>query len=137
MASRKIEDCVLPLQKAWKAAGDKWMVKYPQGPFVFLTCTHRSEEEQEILYMMNKNGKDDDGDGKIDESDEWRSNAKPGQSKHNKYPSEAIDVAFKSASGKLDWSEKLFKEFAGLMKAEGISWGGDWKKAKDTPHFEV
>lgn len=137
MASRKIADCVLPLQDAWTESVKEWKQLFPEQPQPFLTCTHRSDEEQEILYMMNKNGKDDDGDGKIDESDEWRSNARPGQSKHNKFPSEALDVAFKKADGKLDWSEKLFAGFAVLMKKRGIHWGGDWKKSKDTPHFEV
>ncbi len=142
MASRNIADCVPELQVAWTDSQAEWKQLFPDQPQPFLTCTHRSDEEQEILYMMNKNGKDDDGDGKIDEGDEWRSNAKPGQSKHNKFPAEALDIAFKNSKGKLDWSEKLFAGFAILMKKRGIKWGGDWvslKKSKknDTPHFEV
>lgn len=135
--SRKIEECVPALQSAWAASVEEFKAKYPASPQPFLTCTHRTNEEQEILYMMNRNGKDDDGDGKIDEADEWRSNAKPGQSKHNLIPSEAFDVAFKNASGALDWSESLFKKLADILKIHGVEWGGDWKKNKDTPHFQV
>jgi hypothetical protein len=136
MASRKIEDLDPVLQKAWIDSFNEWEDTYPTLPKPFLTCTFRDNEEQEILYMQNKNGKDDDGDGKIDESDEWRSNAKPGQSKHNQFPSKALDVAFKNTQGKLDWSEVLFAKLAKIMKTRGVQWGGDWKR-KDTPHFEI
>jgi hypothetical protein len=136
MASRKIEDLNPVLQKAWIESYNEFTETYPTEPVPFLTCTYRDDEEQEILYMMNKNGKDDDGDGKVDESDEWRSNAKPGQSKHNKLPSDALDIAFKKKDGKLDWSEHLFKKFADIIKKRGVQWGGDWKR-KDTPHYEI
>jgi len=136
MASRKIEDLDPVLQKAWIESFREWKETYPTLPEPFLTCTHRDNEEQEILYMMDKNGVDDDGDGKVDESDEWRSNAKPGQSKHNLFPSQALDVAFKNAQGKLDWSVDLFKKFADIIKKRGVKWGGDWKR-KDNPHFEI
>jgi hypothetical protein len=134
--SRKIEDLHLNLKVAWTKASTEFSNTYPTLPTPFLTCTYRSNEDQEILYMMNKNGKDDDGDGKIDESDEWRSNAKAGQSKHNQMPSLALDIAFKDSKGKLDWSEDLFKKFADIIKKHGVNWGGDWKR-KDTPHFEI
>lgn len=137
MSSRKITDCVEQLQTAWIESCVEFKKLYPNSPQPFLTCTWRSEEDQEILYMMNRNGKDDDKDGKVDEADEWRSNAKPGQSKHNLYPSKAFDVAFKNSLGKLDWSEKLFKQFADIIKPKGVRWGGNFKSRKDTPHFEI
>ena len=142
MASRNIEDLDPILKAAYLYAAAKWKELYPNRPQPFPTCTHRSDEEQEILYMMNKNGKDDDGDGKIDESDEWRSNAKAGESKHNELPAKAIDIAFKNALGKLDWSEQLFKDFASIIKEKGVKWGGDWvklgkSKKNDTPHYEI
>jgi peptidoglycan L-alanyl-D-glutamate endopeptidase CwlK len=134
--SRKIEDLHLTLKVAWVKASTEFSELYPTLPTPFLTCTYRSNEDQEILYMNNKNGKDDDGDGKIDEADEWRSNAKAGQSKHNQMPSLALDIAFKDSKGKLDWSEDLFKKFADIIKKYGVKWGGDWKH-KDTPHYEI
>lgn len=136
MASRSLDDLHPTLRLAWESSVNEWLKTYPDDPVPFLTCTYRDNEEQEILYMMSRNGKDDDGDGKIDEADEWRSNAKPGESKHNLYPSEAVDAAFRKKDGKLDWSENLFARFAVIMKRHGIKWGGDWKR-KDTPHFEL
>ncbi len=135
--SRKIEDLHLSLKQAWVKASTEFADLYPTLPVPFLTCTYRSNEDQEILFMMNKNGKDDDGDGRIDEADEWRSNAKAGQSKHNQMPSMAFDVAFKNSQGKLDWSEDLFKKFADIIKKHGVKWGGNWLGKKDTPHFEI
>lgn len=136
MASREIKDCDIKLQEVWAYAVAEWQILYPQMPKPFLTCTHRPCDEQEVLFLMNKNGKDDDDDGKIDEADEWRSNARAGQSKHNFNPSQAFDVAFKDKNGHLDWSEELFRMFAAIIKPKGIKWGGDWKK-RDTPHFEI
>lgn len=135
MASRNIADCTPKMQEVWKKASRIWAEKYPQLPQPFLTCTHRSLEEQEILYMMDKNGRDDDGDGRIDESDEWRSNAKPGESEHNELPSRAFDIAFKNKAGKLDWSIDLFKKFSAIAKPLGVEWGGDWRRF-DGPHFQ-
>jgi peptidoglycan L-alanyl-D-glutamate endopeptidase CwlK len=136
MASRKIEDLEPVLAQAWTKSYNEWVETYPTLPVPFLTCTYRDNEEQEILYMNDKNGKDDDGDGKIDESDEWRSNAHAGQSKHNSLPSKALDVAFKNSQGKLDWSSDLFGKFAVIIKKHGVKWGGDWKR-RDNPHFEL
>lgn len=136
MASRDMKVCVPELQVAFAKACAKWDCAYPDLAKPFPTCTYRDNKEQAELYMMNKNGKDDDKDGKIDESDEWRSNAKAGQSKHNKIPSEAVDIAFKNKNGSLNWSESLFEKFAFIIEEEGIKWGGRWKR-KDTPHFEI
>jgi peptidoglycan L-alanyl-D-glutamate endopeptidase CwlK len=140
MASRELIDLTPELATAYRNALRDWVALHPDGPFPFPTCTHRSDEEQEVLYMRDKNHLDDDGDGLIDEHDEWRSNAKPGQSGHNKYPAEAIDIAFRKKTGGLDWSEKLFADFAVLMKLYGAKWGGDWvklgkSKKNDTPHY--
>jgi peptidoglycan LD-endopeptidase CwlK len=94
MASRKLEDCDPKLAKAYLECVEEYKKLYPDYPEPFITCTWRSNEEQEELYMMSRNGKDDDGDGKIDEPDEWRTNARAGQSKHNLRPSKALDIAF-------------------------------------------
>ena len=136
--SRKLSDLNPILIQAWVQASIKWADNNPSLPRPFITCTHRSNEEQEILYMNSRNGLDDDGDGRIDEADEWRSNARPGESKHNKFPSDAFDIAFKKADGKLDWSEALFAKFATIILGidSRVIWGGNWKK-KDTPHFEL
>lgn len=136
-SSRKPEDLNPLLKEIWDDSKAEFATTYPMLAQPFLTQTFRNDEDQEILYMMSRNGKDDDGDGKIDESDEWRSNARPGESKHNVYPSNALDVAFKQPSGRLDWSNDLFDKLAAIMIRRGAKWGGNFKKNKDRPHFEL
>ena len=54
----------------------------------------------------------------------------------------AVDIHF-IVAGKADWSWPLFRKFAVIVKdiAEDhqipVTWGGDWKKFKDGPHFEL
>ena len=62
-----------------------------------------------------------------------------GESKHNLVPSRALDVAFLLDNGQISWSAELLRQFAQLMKSASpaVSWGGDWTKFKDRPHFEV
>lgn len=126
MPSRKIEDCVEALQKAWIDASHTYANTYPNDAQPFLTCTHRTEAEQAELYAQGR--------------------TKPGPkvtqlkkgSKHNAYPSKAFDIAFRK-DGKLDWSPKLFKAFADIVAQQNpsVEWGGNWTKFKDLPHFEV
>jgi peptidoglycan L-alanyl-D-glutamate endopeptidase CwlK len=127
MASRKITDADPILQSAFKVALEAYAIKYPGDPQPFLTCSHRSEEEQLELYAQGR--------------------TKPGKivtylkkgSKHNSYPSKAIDIAFKDASGKLSWKIEYFKKFADLIKSfdRRVRWGGDWTRFTDAPHFEI
>ena len=62
-----------------------------------------------------------------------------GESKHNRLPSPALDVAFLLPDGEMSWSGLLLSKFARLMKAADarVHWGGDWPGFKDRPHFEV
>jgi len=124
MASRKVEDLCTPLKNAWENALSTWKIRHPQLPEPFLTCTFRSNEEQAKLYAQ---GRTTPG-AKV-------TNAKPGQSKHNVFPSNAFDIAFIIA-GKLDWNPDLFKKFSDIVKPMGVKWGGDWRM-KDLPHFEI
>lgn len=103
---------------------------------VVVTCTYRPAEEQNKLYNQPWDKKDNDGDGKVDESDEKVTQAKGGQSPHNYNPSYAIDVAFIN-NGKTDWSEKWFKAFAPYMANPKIEWGGLWRSMPDMPHYEL
>lgn len=45
----------------------------------------------------------------------------------------AFDV-FQNIKGK-EYEKKFFCKVAKLAKKRGLSWGGDWKSFKDTPHF--
>lgn len=54
----------------------------------------------------------------------------------------AVDVAVMEA-GKITWDFAAYADFAKIVKAEAemldmpIVWGGDWKKLRDGPHFEL
>ncbi len=91
---------------------------------------HRSKEDQDNAYH------------------EGRSKLKFPKSKHNKKPSEAVDVA----PYPIDWNDKeRFYYFAGVVKGIAIKmdikirWGGDWDSDTDVkdqtfmdlPHFEL
>lgn len=124
MASRRIEDLHPVLQDVFQTAQAKWNELHPDGPQAILTCTYRSGAEQNKLFAQGRSspGK------KV-------TNAKAGQSPHNYMPSFAFDVGFQKA-GKLDWTEKLFRDFAKLIADPRVEWGGGWKFL-DLPHFEL
>lgn len=127
MPSRKLEDADLILQSAFRVALNEYPIKYSDDPTPFITCTHRSEQEQAELYALGRTKK-----GKI------VTQLKKG-SKHNFYPAKAVDIAFKKKDGSLDWSESYFAKFAALIKSydSRIEWGGEWKRFKDLPHFQI
>mgnify|MGYP001265996655 CR=1 FL=1 len=95
-----------------------------------VTAGYRSPEEQERLWRLG------------------RSKARPGQSKHNRLPSEAVDIV----PLPVDWDDiarwHYFGGFVmGVAAVLGIQvrWGGDWNRNDDPgderffdgPHFEL
>ena len=128
MPSRDLKDLDAKLVKAYNLAKGIYANRYPNEPQPFITCTHRSNEEQNQLYALGRTVK-----GKI------VTNAKAGQSRHNSYPSKAFDIAFIGLDKKLNWSNKHFKNFADIVKEvdASIIWGGDFRTLKDSPHFEL
>lgn len=126
MATRDIKDAVKPLQDAYTYAKAEYQRLYPNDPQPFLTCVHRPNAEQDALYAQGRTTK-----GKI------VTNAKGGQSKHNKLPSEAFDIGFITLQKTLSWDSKYFKRFADIIKPKGIKWGGDFKSIPDAPHYEI
>jgi peptidoglycan L-alanyl-D-glutamate endopeptidase CwlK len=127
MPSRDLKDLNAKLTKAYTLAKGIYANRYPNEPQPFLTCTYRSNEEQTQLYALGRTVK-----GKI------VTNAKAGQSKHNKLPSDAFDIAFIGIDKKLNWNKKYFKMFADIVKEVDatIVWGGNFKSIPDAPHFE-
>jgi hypothetical protein len=103
---------------------DKSVSSSPE-PF-FLTCTHRPEKEQNSAFMT--------GHSKL----RWPN------SKHNKLPSEAFDVADKNCTWEVQrfvriadhikkvWKEEVAEKYPDL----DLVWGGDWKM-RDYPHFQI
>ena len=95
-----------------------------------ILCGHRSQAEQDLAFQTNKS--------KV----QWPNG------KHNKTPSQAVDVA----PYPIEWDNtKRFTLFAGFvlgvaeMKGVKIRWGGDWdgdtkmkdQKFNDLVHFEL
>ena len=84
---------------------------------------YRTKEEQDEAYKSGK------------------SNAKFGESKHNVFPSKAIDIV----PLPINWDDKDPRWIemalnamwcAGKLGFE-ITWGGSFKSIKDMPHFEM
>lgn len=134
MATRDIKDAAQVLQDAWpnllRAYHDQ------TGNELLLTCVYRSPEEQQALYALGRTAP-----GKI----VTRVDGKVNLSKHNKKPSEAIDVAVLVA-GKASWDEDLYVQIGPLARSLGLHWGGYWGQGyvppdprafKDLPHIEV
>ena len=95
-----------------------------RSPFdLTITCGYRTEDEQNKAY------------------EEGKSLAKFGSSKHNTFPSKAIDIC----PYPIDWSSKdtRWQEVAlNAMWCAGklgfeIAWGGNFKSIKDLPHYEL
>jgi len=85
-------------------------------------CGHRGKEDQDAAFNS--------GNSKL----------KFPQSKHNKMPSLAVDIA----PYPIDWNNiDRFKDLGKIIKRiadeKGIdlSWGGDWRSFKDYPHFQL
>jgi peptidoglycan L-alanyl-D-glutamate endopeptidase CwlK len=97
-------------------------------------CGHRNENDQNIAFEK--------GASKL----KWPN------SKHNKIPSQAVDIApYNDIIKGIDWNDHVrFKELAECMKLAArklgikIRWGGDWDgngkqddKFLDFVHFEI
>lgn len=89
---------------------------------LIVVCGHRGKEEQNQAFAR--------GNSKL----RWP------RSRHNTFPSLAVDLA----PSPLDWDDTArFKTLADAVKAEAkrqgvaITWGGDWTKFVDVPHFEI
>lgn len=113
--------------KAFIAEADR------QGMKLRITEGMRSFGRSDALYNQPYDGKDNDGDGKIDEADEKVSNARGGQSYHNY--GLAFDVV-EMKNGKGLWENPNWARIGALGKSFGFKWGGDFKSFLDRPHFE-
>lgn len=128
MSSRNPKDLVpalyelyLEFDEEMKAAGVDYM----------LTCTRRSQEEQNALYEQGRTTP-----GKIVT---WTR-----RSRH--ITGEAFDIAIKK-DGKPTWDLKAnvnkneipdYAEAGAIGERCGIEWGGSWtSKKKDYPHFQL
>jgi len=98
----------------------------------------RSEEEQLKLYKIGR--KLVKGVWTIIGKVVTNLDGKIKKSKHNHSPSLAVDIA----PYPIDWNDiPRFKKLAVIVKqcadelGIAITWGGDWKKFIDYPHYEI
>lgn len=93
-----------------------------------LTVTQglRTIDEQNALYAQGRT-----------RSGPIVTNARGGFSWHNF--GLAVDLAYMDESGKPSWDEKRFnyRLFGKWGAAVGLEWGGNWKKFRDQPHFQM
>lgn len=94
---------------------------------------HRSYAEQDALYKQAMDGKDNDQDGRVDESDERVTKARGGYSNHNF--GLAFDIGIFEGAKYLGDSP-LYATVGRLGRVLGLEWGGDWTSFKDYPHFQ-
>jgi len=128
MASRSTSDLNEILSDAYSKACAEYLKQYPNDSQPFITCTFRSNDEQDTLYQQGRGLK-----GKI------ITNARAGESPHNYNPSAAFDIAFITVAKKLDWSAKNFKNFADIIVRIQplVEWGGSFKSIPNAPHYQL
>ena len=105
-----------------------------------IICGHRTPEEQFELFKKGRE-KVDGWWTVIDKSKVVTNlDGTTKTSRHNYYPSKAVDVV----PYPLDWNDiDSFKLLASVVKRKAlelgidVEWGGDWKSFKDYPHWQI
>lgn len=128
MASRDKKDLNPTLVQAYDMACVEFKRLFPNDPQPFITCTYRSDEEQNALYEQG-----------VKDPAHKVTNAKGGESPHNYNPSFAFDIGFITNDKKMDWTPSLFKKFATCIEniSSVVEWGGGWVHMPDAPHFQL
>ena len=132
MASRCLDD----LDKNFSAIACEHLAKCKSaGLNVVVTCTYRSEDEQNALYLQGRS-----------QTGEIITNAKGGESAHNctldgKPSARAYDIAILNQDGtSCDWdaNDTNWLLAQSLGRSVGLVCGADWPIAlRDGPHFEM
>lgn len=130
MASRRIEDLhphLQPLARQFLADCAA------AGLDILITCTHRSNAEQDALYAQGRTKP-----GKV------VTRAQAGQSRHNNTLADgtpaslAFDIV-PLVNGKPVWaaSHPHWKQAGAIGEALGLEWAGRWKTFREYPHFQL
>ncbi len=114
----RLSSCHEDLKRLMEAA-----ISHPDCPMDFSILTgHRGQRDQDAAFARGA------------------SNLRFPQSKHNRRPSLAVDIA----PWPLDWNDiEAFVRLGAHIKRVGaeigvtVEWGGDWRRFKDYPHYEL
>lgn len=93
----------------------------------------RTFQEQQVLFNQPNDKRDNDGDGRVDESDETVTRARPGFSWHNY--SLAFDLGIFDKDGEYLEESPDYSKAGIIGEALGLEWGGRWP-FKDEPHMQ-
>lgn len=102
------------------------------GTCLFETSTWRSKERQNELFQIGRRGTP--GEKTVTQLDGLTK-----KSRHNVYPSQALDVCVDSDPGPGKhpvWNESAYEPLRELCVKHGLVWGGAWAM-KDFPHMEL
>jgi len=117
-------DLLFAINAEFAKQGKPWMWKWISGL--------RGKEEQNALYAQPRDGKDNDGDGRVDEADERVTGARFPYSAHNSGVA-ADGGVFTYDGGYI--SEGIGYDIAGAIgRKMGFNWGADFG---DRPHFAL
>lgn len=138
MESRQVADCIPYLQERWPLVQADFQAE--TGRQLFLTCTYRSKERQNELYQQGRRGIP--GERIVTKLDGFTK-----RSRHNFYPSQALDVCVDSDPGPGKhpvWDIAAYAPLGPICARHGLVWGGDWngdglpnEKFVDAPHIEA
>lgn len=123
MGSRRIDELVPELQEKYYAFEKEMQAA---GIDFIVTCTYRSQEEQDKLYAQGRTEP-----GMIVT---WARSSLHTQKK-------AFDIAI-MVNGKINWGNKAYEVPGLLGEKVGLKWGGRFKDSKgrpkpDRPHFQL
>lgn len=146
MESRDLAHCDPVLQRRYRDF--KFAYESVTGRQLFETCTWRSPERQFEYFKVGR--KQENGIWIVVDKRVIKTNCDGNvkKSKHNRYPSEAIDVCIDLDPGPgkhLSWDRSHYAQFSQLAKVHGLRWGGDWngngrtddERFVDMPHLEI
>ncbi len=145
---RDIKQAHKRLQLAWEHLINTWSRRYPDLPAPFLTQVFRSSAEQtafyaqgrEPVFVVNTLRAKANLAAITQTGNVIITKAKPGQSKHERTPAEAFDIAFlkKGSKTELNWDVTNFQKAWEILKEfdPRLRWGKTFPVA-DSPHFEI
>lgn len=129
--SRDLAHCDPRLKRRYNAL--KIEFEAITGRQLFETSTWRSTQRQQELYQIGRRGV-------AGEKTVTKLDGVTKKSRHNVYPSEAVDVCVDSDPGPgkhAVWDRAAYEPLGALCLKHGLTWGGAWASIDDYPHLEL